>query len=669
MSRVVIRRRAVTAAVAAGALAAAGLAAATPADAAANRLTIPGTHPAWATTHGSAAAPTVATGTVTARIYLAGRDSAGLTAYATAVSTPGDVLYRHYLSPAQVRARYGATQAQIARVESWVRAAGLRVTGVDSQMAGYVSVSGSVAAARSAFGVSFGKFKAPNGHMYRAPEQAASAPSSIARSILTVSGLDTAPHQAKPADTLPPPGSNYWVAPPCGTYYSQKIATSEPEAYGAHQPWNVCGYTQRQIRSAYGVSKSGMTGEGQTVAIVDAYASPTMPGDANQFARATGDQRFRPGQYGQYLPSTFADTVANECDAQGWYGEQTLDIEAVHGQAPDARVRFVAATSCLDPDLAASLAFIVNNHLASIVSNSWGEPTDDSTITNVFDLIFQAGTAEGIGFFFSSGDYGYDSPAQNPGVSDQTQVNYPTSSPWVSSVGGTSLAIGKRDNYQFETSWGTMSDPLAPSGTSWLTAPPGGYPGNYDSSSGGGTSTLYQQPFYQQGVVPSSLSTQLPDGTISQTPMRVVPDVSALADPSTGMLVGQTTLQPDGKTFAFSFSRIGGTSVACPTFAGIEADAQQAAGYVLGFANPVIYQRYGTSAYHDVTDAPFGPGVQLAQVRNNYTNPATKQLPLLTFLRTLGIDGAGAAALPATKGYDDATGVGSPSRYVRSFFH
>ncbi len=179
-------------------------------------------------------------------------------------------------------------------------------------------------------------------------------------------------------------------------------------------------------------------------------------------------------------------------------------------------------------------------------------------------------------------------------------------------------------------------------------------------------STIYSQPFYQRGVVPASLSHQFPNGTISPTPMRVEPDVSALADPSTGMLVGQTTLQPNGVSYAFALSRIGGTSVSCPTFAGIEADAQQAAGHPLGFANPVIYQRYGTGAFRDVTDHPFGPGY-LAEVRNNYTNASTKQGPLVTYLRTLGIDGEGTAALPAVRGYDDATGIGSPSRYIQSF--
>ena len=161
-------------------------------------------------------------GTVNADIYLAGRDLAGLDAYAAAVSTPGNPLYRNYLSPSQVRARYGATSAQVAGIEAWVRSDGLRVTGVDSQMAGYVSVTGSVADASRAFGVSFGIFKGPDGKMYRSPEQEASAPAAVASSVLTIGGLDTAPHLMKPA--LPPPSRNYWIAKPCSQYYGQKIA-------------------------------------------------------------------------------------------------------------------------------------------------------------------------------------------------------------------------------------------------------------------------------------------------------------------------------------------------------------------------------------------------------------------------------------------------------------
>jgi subtilase family serine protease len=655
-------------AVTAGAAAALAVGVLTPAAAAqprAARIAIAGTHPGWATTSTRMSTQAVTSGTVAARVYLAGQDPAGLAAFATAVSTPGNALYGHYLTPTQVMAQYGPTQSQLTAVTSWLTQAGLTITGTEDEIGGYVAVKGSVQAATRAFGVTFGTFRGPDRRADRAPEATATAPASVASDVLTVTGLDTATHNMTPADTLPPPGPNYWVASPCSAYYGQKIAVSQPSAYGINQPWNVCGYTPRQVRGAYHVSQSGMTGRGVTVAIVDAYASPTMPGDANQYAQVTGDKPFGPGQYTQYLAATFSDTAANECDAPGWYGEQTLDIEAVHGMAPDANVVYVGAASCTDSDLGDALALIVNKHLASIVSDSWGGPADDASEIPVYQGIFQAGAAEGIGFFFSSGDSGYESPAEDP-ASDMTQTDYPASDPWVTSVGGTSLAIGRSSNYEFETAWGTLLDPLAANRKSWQFTPPGEYPQYYDGSSGGGVSYIFSQPAYQRGVVPDSLATALPDGSTSPTPMRVEPDVSAVADPGTGLLVGQTTLQPNGKTYAFSLSRVGGTSASVQTFAGIEADAQQAAGSVLGFANPVIYERYGTSAFHDVTNHPLGPGY-LAEVRNNYTDPSTEKGPLITDLRTLGIDGEGAAALPAVQGYDDATGVGSPDYYIQSF--
>ena len=630
------------------------------------RMAIAGTQPTWANSSNRMSAQAVTSGTVTALVYLAGQNPAGLASYATAVSTPGNAMYGHYLAPAQVMAAYGPTSAQVTEVQNWLTGAGLTVTKTEDEVGGYIEVTGSVQQATQAFGVTFGTYKAPSGQSARAPEESATAPADVASAVLTVSGLDTAKHQAAPADTLPPPGYNYWVAPPCSQYYAQKIAVNEPSAGLAKQPWTNCGYTPRQIRGAYHVAQSGMTGKGQTVAIVDAYASPTMLSDANQYAKATGDPQFAPGQYNQDLASDFTLTSPDECDAAGWYGEETLDVESVHGMAPGAHVTYVGAASCDDSDLLDALALIVDNHLASIVSDSWGEPTDDASEIPVYNEIFMAGAAEGIGFFFSAGDSGYESPDEDPG-SDMIQTDFPDSSPWVTSVGGTSLAIGPQNNYEWETSWGTLLDPLAANGQSWSSTPPGQYPDGYDGSGGGGVSYDFAQPSYQKGVVPNSLATALPNGSTSPTPMRVTPDVSALADPSTGILVGQTTLQPNGTTYAFSLSRIGGTSVASPVFAGIEADAQQVAGFALGFANPAIYQRYRTSAFHDVTDHPFGPQVQLYEVRNNYTDPDTKTGPLLTYLRALGINGEGAAALHAVPGYDDATGVGSPNYYIQSF--
>src|SRR5215472_10306369 len=94
---------------------------------------IAGTHPSWATASARMSAQAVTSGTVFARVYLAGQDPAGLAAYAMASSTPGNALYGHYLTPAQVMARYGPTQAQVSAVISWLTAAGLSVTKVEDE--------------------------------------------------------------------------------------------------------------------------------------------------------------------------------------------------------------------------------------------------------------------------------------------------------------------------------------------------------------------------------------------------------------------------------------------------------------------------------------------------------------------------------------------------------
>jgi len=665
----VTRLRVVSATIAAGALTLGTLAVATAAQAGTTRRAIANTHPSWAVA--AKRLSSKASGTVNAKVYLAPSNETALAQKVAAVSTPKSSGYRHYLTARQVRQEFAPSAAEVSSVRQWLTSAGLSVTRVSaaSPAGAYIAVRGSVAAASKAFGVSFGTYRGPGGRAARAPESAATAPSAVASSVLAVAGLDTAKSAIKPA--LPPPPPNYWVANPCSTYYGQKTATNKPKAYGKFQPWTNCGYTPAQVRGAYGVTASHETGAGQTVAIVDAYAAPTIKADANQFATTVGDHAFASGQFKQYKAGPFTLAGADECDAAGWYGEETLDVEQVHGTAPDANVRYVAAGSCEDSDLAQADALIVDNDLASIVSNSWGEPASYSTISDVFTNIFELGALEGIGFYYSSGDSGYEAPGEDP-ISPQDQVDFPTSDPYVTSVGGTSLAIGSSDNYQWETSWGTILDPLVhlKNGTKkWQYTPPGKYPAWYDGSGGGGVSTVYQQPSYQAGVVPTTLAETPPGSktpTLSQ-PMRVVPDVSALADPSTGVLVGETTLQPNGKTYAFALSRIGGTSVACPVFAGIEADAQQAAGANLGFANPTIYfvdthDTYGSSSagFNDVTDHPLGSGY-LAEVRNNYTNPYTKQGPLLTYLRTLGLNGEGVDRLKAVAGYDDATGVGSPA--------
>jgi subtilase family serine protease len=736
-----------------------GILASTTASASVNpdnvRVTLAGTQTGLATAKALQKAAPALPGRITASVYLANRDTAAMTALAKAVSTPGTAQYHHYLTAAQAKSRFAPTAAEARSVEGWATSNGLRIGAVSSGFGAHVQVTGTASAIAHAFGVKFGSYRVgtrKQAEKFWAPEEAASVPASIRGDVLTVTGLDSAKHQATPGETLPPPGQNYFVAPWSSAYYAQKVAagpygvvagttTKIPRVDGQAQPWTNTGYTPAQVRGAYNVAKSGETGKGVTVAVIDAYTPATLGSDASEYAQwAAGqpggnpalDKPFVNGQFTVVQhpgATTYDETSPAECGAAGWYGESTLDVESVHGMAPNANVTYIGASDCTDEGLGNAVAYVVNTHAASIVTDSWGEAYDSSSLVSVYDQMFVAGATEGIGFFFSAGDDGYEDPNYED-ATDQVEVDYPDSSPWVTSVGGTSLAIGRDDNYEGETSWGTFLNPLSVSSTgksSWTFAPTDTRDEVtnflYDGSSGGGVSYAYAQPWYQKNVVPTRLAetevTSTPVtfntgtttyGTLTlgynesltraSSPRRVTPDVSALADPSTGVAVGETLFGPDNAQGVpgpekFYLSRIGGTSVASPIFAGIEADAQQAAGYSLGFANPAIYglDAQSSRAFHNVVDNPGGR--TFYEVRSNYTDPDNETLPLVTYLRTLGADGftgrnvtfpgvpagalgTGSPALPsitvnlesrlqANGGYSDATGVGSPDRYIQAF--
>ncbi|MER7930281.1 S53 family peptidase [Streptomyces sp. NPDC096057] len=605
---------------------------------------IAGTKPAWATAKADRGA-TSGSAQVSLRVYLAGRDAAGLAAYAKAVSDPGSAMYGRYLTAAQAQARFGATGAQVTAVRSWLTSAGLKVTDVTRH---YISVKGDVADAEQAFGTRLHDY-AKGGTTYRAPAVTATVPASVSGAVLAVTGLDDAPHRLDHDDRLPQPADAVVNSGPFSSYYGSKTATTLPDAYGTKVPYAIKGYTGRQLRAAYGAGT--YTGKGVRIAVTDAYTSPTVAHDVATYARRNGDAAWKRGQLTQVLPGEWTDTGPQECDAAGWYGEQTLDIEAAHAVAPDADITYVAASTCSTDAFYDALGKVVDHHLADIVSNSWGDIEANQTPESAaaYDQVFQLGAVQGIGFYFSSGDYG-----DNELLTGTKQVDFPAESAWVTAVGGTSLAVGKRDTYQWETGWGTLAARLSADGTSW-----DGFPGTFNGAAGGGTSTTVAEPSYQKGVVPEALAT-----ANSVTGNRVVPDISAVADPNTGFLIGLTQTFPDGSV-RYGESRIGGTSLAAPVIAAVQALAQQArGGKAIGFANPSIYAKYGSKVYRDVTDTP--TGAELAVARVDFLNHVDATGGLLTSVRSLGKN----TSLKAVKGYDDVTGVGTPANgYVESYRH
>ena len=311
-------------------------------------------------------------------------------------------------------------------------------------------------------------------------------------------------------------------------------------------------------------------------------------------------------------------------------------MEAVHGMAPAATIVFVGAPNNFQ-DLDAALNHVVDRHLASIVTNSYGFNTEIlpfGYIKPQEDTILQ-GVVEGIGIYFSSGDNSDESLVQGYITTD-----WPASSPFVTAVGGTSLAVGPSNNYLFETAWGTTTSSWT--GTKWSPTPPG----SWLYGSGGGVSRIFAEPSYQVGVVPGSVfQAQGRTG-------RAVPDISAVGDPNTGYLIGETQTFPNG-TVAYSEYRIGGTSLSSPLVAGIMALADQAAGHAHGFANPLFYSLAGSSAFTDVVS----PASTVAVVRANYVNSIDASAGVVYRLRTMNQN----LSLTSTPGYDDVTGLGTPT--------
>ena len=581
-------------------------------------------------------------------VLLGMRDQAGATATLQAISDPASSSYGKWLTNAEFDARYAPAKSSVTAVQDWLRSEGFQITKT-LQSGMYVEASGSVAKVESTFGTSvhnysyLGKDVHANNSQLSLP---ANTPAAVTSAVSGVIGIDQGTALKHTADTEPgpPPGARYGV-PPCSAYYAQKVATGKPTAYGKHQPYAVCGYGPQQLQGAYGESallKAGINGRGTTVAITDAYAAPTIYQDAQKYNRVHHQPRFKPGQFSQIVPPADGFGQEDLCGPQGWYGEETLDVEAVHAMAPGAKVVFVGATDCLS-GLDNAWAETIDNHVADVITNSWTSGTDDITLLGTdYVTFYQQFSLEaaltGITVNFSSGDSG-DHTAGGTDLAAKT-VEFPADLPYVTGVGGSSVFIGSHRQWLGEYGWQTDYSLLTKG--AWTPAPPG----TYSSGGGGGTSQLFAQPWYQAGKVPASISEYY-----SSTPMRAVPDIAMDADPNTGMIVGETQVFPDG-TYWDQY-RIGGTSLSSPLLAGVVAVANQVHRHPLGFINPLYYRLLGSSALHD-TVAPTSP---VAQVRTDYANLLDNSQGKTYKLQTVDVQSSTLHDIP---GYDDETGVGTP---------
>jgi subtilase family serine protease len=593
------------------------------------RDVVPGTAPIAGQSAGLRPMPR--TGRVHVSVFI-GRDQAGLAAAATAISDPKSLRYAHYLSPAQVQAQFGATAAQQRAVSAWLAGSGLTVTHRDPFV---VAASGTAAQAESAVRATLALTQPRGGVAQVVSGAAMSVPASLGAAVQTIrmspANIPLGHHEElRPAEAA---ASGSTVRQACSAYYGQKKAGTLPAAFGKTLSFAPCGYLPQQLRSAYGATRSGLTGRGVSVAILSEDNDSTARQDANHWAR---DRHFPPFKPGQFLANIAAHGVPNGVGDI----ESALDVESVHGMAPAARVNYVVGNGTITGDrLLDALDTVVTHKIATVVSSSWFEgymPVPNSMIT-AWEGVLERAAVEGIGVNFATGDFG-----------DETPLQYPGSDPWITLVGGTSIAVGKQGNALWETGWESDEAGLSKDGQSWKPAPPG----VFSEGSTGGVSKTFPEPYYQQGVVSHNVR--------NGTPMRVVPDVSDLGDWNLGYQIGVSIRLPHHKV-RYTNQMNGGTSLSSPMFTGFEADLIQGRGGIaLGFANPALYNYANSDTFHDITGTPQGQGVTEATVFGiGYQQP-----PRLSVMGQCG----DTRHLACGAGFDTVSGLGSPGPAFFSSF-
>jgi subtilase family serine protease len=336
-----------------------------------------------------------------------------------------------------------------------------------------------------------------------------------------------------------------------------------PKEHYANHPLRVrpgastspTGLSPATIKSVYNFPTSLTAGAGKTIAIVDAFDDPTAESDLAVFS----------SQYG--LP---ACTTANGCFTKvnqtggsnyprtdsGWALEISLDIQWAHAIAPGAKILLVEATTNSFTNLLTAEDYAKTH--AQYVSNSWGasEFSDESS----FDSHF---TQAGVSFFASSGDSG-------------TPASYPSASPGVISVGGTTLHFSGSGAFLSETGW---------------------------SGSGGGCSAFETATSAQSGFSQY--------GQVNCAGRRATPDVSLDADPASGVSVFDSTRFQGQK----GWFTVGGTSASSPMWAARSA--------VAGVVVDASYVYGNNISFRDITSGNNGEpclvGYDLVTGRGSWT--------------------------------------------------
>jgi subtilase family serine protease len=361
--------------------------------------------------------------------------------------------------------------------------------------------------------------------------------------------------------------------------------------------FGIACYEPFQLQRAYDLAplfSHGIEGQGQTIVIVDAFGSPSIASDLKTFDAAFGLPN--PPSFRVITPegpittnpsnctTTYHPTGPDLCsDYYGWTDETSLDVEWSHVMAPKANILLVETPMSETegiygfPQIVAAENYVVDHHLGDVISQSFGANeqtfTSPSQIYSLRSAYINA-AQHGVTVLAASGDQGstdyYCDPSSgcaNPNdlicCSSTRAVDWPSSDPLVTGVGGTQLILND-EGYRTapDRVWDDLSSTVGVTGPVYTWG-----------ASGGGLSKVFSRPQFQDGVA----------GIVGHS--RGTPDI-AMSAAVNGAVDFYDSTDP---SLAPGWSIVGGTSEASPEFSGIVALADQVAGHSLGYLNPALY--------------------------------------------------------------------------------
>jgi subtilase family serine protease len=563
------------------------------------------------------------------RFSMTSAQQADLTQLLAAQLNPASPSYHKWLTPDQFGARFGLSSGDLAKVTSWLTSQGFTVTGT-ARSSTFITFSGTVAQAQQAFGTSIHSLTL-NGEQHVANLTDPVLPSAIAGVVSAVTGLnDFRPRAHSRVHSISGNSAN-----PSYTF----TTTNGTDHFIA--PADL--YTIYDVNP---LLTSSINGTGFTIAVVGQTAlnsSNTLPDpDVTAFRTAAG---LTGGALKQQLFGTTNPGVTTKD-----IDEAHIDVEWSGAAAPGATILFAYGNDVFNDALTGLIdgtGLPANSPPAApIISSSYGncESVVGTAGLNSLNLLLQQANAEGITIISSSGDDGATDCDGSGLASEGFNVDFPGSSPFVTSAGGTMFSGDATSSGSY---WNTSNGSNGASATSYIPEQPWNETTatdglNAGGAGGGGASAFFAKPAWQVGTgVPDDSSRDVPDFSLNAAANHDGYLVCTSGSSATDLPCSNGFLSSAGQPNVF-----GGTSFVAPTFAGILALVEQKLGGSpsagLGNINPILYglasgPLYGT-IFHDI-------------VTGNNSVPCSQG--------TLNCPNGGAIGFAATPGYDMASGLGS----------